>query len=94
MGSRQKYRKLIVVNGERVTAKNSLAGMLCISDYRTDATSRVLVFEKPDKTDLLPGSESSKGLTTRQRKKRAATNGVDDSTNKSLAFPGESVTSA
>jgi len=87
MSSRQKYRKVVIISSERVTAKNSLAGMLCISDYRDTPDSRTLVFERPDKAI----STATKPTTTRRKK---SANGVDESASKSLAFPGESAPSA
>lgn len=83
MSRGQKYRKLIVANGERVTAKNSLAGMLCISDYRDTASTRTLVFERPDKAAAV---ESPKPVT---RKKRQPVNGAEQPQEGGLAFPGE-----
>lgn len=94
MASRQKYRKVNLGPSEKITARTSVVGMLCVADYNDPVTNQhTLLLERVSKVDLLPGSESSKGLTARQRKKKAA-NGEDQSASKSLAFPGESVSSA
>jgi hypothetical protein len=87
MSRGQKYRKIVFANTDRVTTKNSLVGMQCISDFRDTATTRTLVFEKQEKTATV---EAPKPTT---RKKKAAA-GADDSPSKSLAFPGESAPSA
>jgi len=91
MSKGQKFRKIIVANGDRVTAKNSCVGLTCISDYRQDGFNRVLVFERPDKP---ADTESSKGLTKRQRAKNKAVNGSDPQPEGGLAFPGTGTTSA
>jgi hypothetical protein len=91
MASRQKYRKMVVQNGDRVTGKNSCVGMVCISDYRQDEFNRVLVFERPEK---LVSTESTKGLTKRQRARNKAANGANPQDAGGLAFPGAETTSA
>lgn len=88
MASRSKYRKLVIGPSERITAKNSVVGMLCISDYVDGQTSqRVLVFERPVKVT----TEAAKPAVPRKKK---AVNGAEESQSKSLAFPGEAVPSA
>jgi hypothetical protein len=82
MSSRQKYRKLNLGPSEKITARNSVVGMLCISDYiDTQVNSRVLVFERPSKIV----SVDAKAPTP--RKKRQAVNGSEQPEG-GLAFPG------
>jgi hypothetical protein len=91
MSSRQKYRKMVIGPVEKITARNSLVGMLCVADYN-DPVSRThtLLFERQtDKPGVAIDTESTKG-----RRKKKAANGSDDSPSKSLAFPGESAPSA
>jgi hypothetical protein len=88
MASRQKYRKLNLGPSERVTAKNSCVGMLCISDYvDTQNSQRILVFERPAKIS----TEPAKPVT---RRKKPAVNGADEAHSGGLAFPGESAPTA
>lgn len=88
MSSRQKYRKQTIGPAEKITARNSLVGLIVLADYVDPASNqRTLVFERPSKSITI---EAAKPIA---RKKRSV-NGADDSPSKSLAFPGESAPSA
>jgi hypothetical protein len=93
MSRGQKYRKLVLGPIEKITARNSTAGMVVAADYNDPLLkAHVLLLERVTVAKAAD-TESSKGLTQRQRRKKAV-NGSDESQGAGLAFPGESAPTA
>jgi hypothetical protein len=78
MSSRQKYRKVNLGPSDKITARNSLAGLVVLADYVDPSSGqRTLVLERPAKAV----ADAPKAVA---RKKKAAADQPQDA---GLAFP-------
>lgn len=88
MSRTSKYQKVEIGATARITARNSLQGMVVLADFNdAKAGKRVLVLERSEKATAVP--EAAKPATMRKKRQ---TNGAAEEPKKEdsrFEFPGE-----